>query len=406
MRVGLLTTSFPRTPHDSAGSFVLGFARALIERGARVEVLAPEPRECIAPIRESGLDVSHVRYLWPRSLQHTFYAAGAPDNLRRDPLAWLGPLPFTLALARRTRAASAQWDAIVSHWALPCALVAAHAARTKPHLAVLHSADVHALCRLPNRAHLAQRIARGADGLWFVTRAHRDRFLALLPVREREPARSRTRVAPMGIELPELAPGDRERARRKLALTRFSVLALGRQVPVKGIEVLLRASRDRSWTLLIAGEGPERRRWQAEALRLGVDAQFLGEVASTQKRLLLTAADAFALPSRVLSSGRSEGVPVALLEAMAFGLPIVASAVGGISELLPNDECAGLLVPPDQPEHLANALERLRLDPALRADMSARARDLAERHRWSRAIEPALSVLSASQRHPEISPTP
>jgi glycosyltransferase involved in cell wall biosynthesis len=406
MRIGLLTTSFPRTPHDSAGGFVLGFARALIERGAHVEVLAPEPREGIAPMREPGLDVRHVRYLWPRSLQRTFYGAGVPDNLRRDPLAWLGLLPFTLALARQAQIASEHWDAVVSHWALPCALVAARAVRTKPHLAVLHSADVHALCRLPNRAQWAQRIARGANGMWFVTRAHRDRFLELLPAGEREPARSRTCVAPMGIQLPEIAPGDRERARRDLALTRFSVLALGRLVPVKGIDVLLRASRDRQWTLLIAGEGPERALWQAEARRLGVDARFLGEVANIQKRLLLTAADAFALPSRVLPSGRSEGSPVALLEAMSFGLPIVASAVGGIAELLPCNGTAGMLVPPDHPEQLANALELLRLDAGLRASIGTTARKLAERHCWSRAIEPALSVLSAPRRHPEISPTP
>jgi glycosyltransferase involved in cell wall biosynthesis len=266
----------------------------------------------------------------------------------------------------------------------------------KPHLAVLHSADVHALCRLPNRTHWAQRIARGANGLWFVTRAHCERFLALLPVHERELTQARTWVAPMGIELPERVSGDREQARRDLGLTRFTALALGRHVPVKGIDVLLRASRDRPWTLLIAGHGPERARWEAEARRLGVDARFLGEVASTQKRLLLMAADAFALPSRVLRSGRSEGSPVALLEAMAFGLPIVASAVGGIPELLPRDDSAGMLVPPDQPEHLTNALERLRLDDALRANMGACARELAQKHRWSRAIEPALSVLSAS----------
>src|SRR6266571_366989 len=124
MRIGLLTTSFPRTPHDSAGGFVLGFARALIERGTNVEVLAPEPREGIANIHEPGLEVRHVRYLWPRSFQHTFYGAGVPDNLRRNPLAWLGLVPFTLALARQARAATEHWDAIVSHWALPCALVA------------------------------------------------------------------------------------------------------------------------------------------------------------------------------------------------------------------------------------------------------------------------------------------
>lgn len=405
MRVGLLTTSFPRSKADSAGSFVLGFARALAERGVSVEVLAPEPSERIAPVREVGLHVSHVRYLWPQSLQRTFYAAGVPDNLRRDPLAWLGLVPFTLALARQARASRAQWDAIVSHWALPCALVAGRIAQRRPHLAVLHSADVHALGQLPNRRYWAQCIARGASGLWFVTDGHRERFLELLPERERAAVRSRTTVAPMGIELPDIA-SDRERIRRELGLTRFSVLALGRLVPVKGIEVLMRASRDRPWTLLIAGDGPERSRLEAQARRLQIDARFFGEVASAKKSLLLTAADAFALPSRVLPSGRTEGSPVALLEAMSFGLPTVSSAVGGIAELLRHDDRAGMLVPPDQPASLANALERLRLDAALRSKMGAIARELAGRHRWSCTIEPAMSVLSPSQRPFEISPTP
>src|SRR5262252_7259949 len=202
MRVGILTTSFPRTPRDSAGSFVLGFARALRDEGADVEVLAPQPRECIEPMREAGLRVRHVRYLWPRALQRTFYGAGVPDNLRRDPLAWLGPLPFSVALAQHARAACAGWDAIVSHWALPCALAAARVRGIKPHLAVLHSADVYALCHLPGATRWARRIVRGADGLWFVTQAHCDRFFELLPRGERDVLRERAWVAPMGIDLP------------------------------------------------------------------------------------------------------------------------------------------------------------------------------------------------------------
>jgi rhamnosyl/mannosyltransferase len=213
-------------------------------------------------------------------------------------------------------------------------------------------------------------------------------------------------IAPMGIDLPHNSATDRERARRDLSLTQFSVLALGRLVPVKGIDVLLRASRNRPWTLLIAGDGPERTRWEAEARRLRVDARFFGEVAGAQKRLLLTAADAFALPSRVLASGRSEGAPVALLEAMSFGLPSVASSVGGVTDVLPPGDRAGFLVPPDRPDHLMAALDRLRLDAALRSQMGSNAHEIAARHCWSRAIEPALPVLSALHRHAEKAPTP
>ena len=406
MRVGVLTTSFPRDPNDGAGSFVLGFARALIARGCRVDVLAPEPAEPVASLAEPRLDVTHVRYLWPRSLQRTFYGAGVPDNLRRDPRAWLGPLPFTVALAAAARTASGHWDALVSHWAIPCGLVAAGVRGTRPHLAVLHSADVHALMRLPARRALARCIARGSSGLWFVTSAHRERFLGLLDGSERTLAHARSWVSPMGIDLPRIEREERERARRELGVDRFSVLALGRLVAVKGVDVLLRASRNRDFCLLIAGDGPERARLEAEARTFGVDARFFGHVAGGEKRSLLMAADAFVVPSRVLPGGRSEGVPVAMLEAMAHGLPIVASAVGGISDVIASDPRAGVLVPPDEPERLGDALERLRRERSWTNTARDHARRIAEQHCWSRAIEPALTVLSAQHRHRDFAPTP
>ncbi|HKU37693.1 MAG TPA: glycosyltransferase [Polyangiales bacterium] len=401
MRVGLLTTSFPRSATDSAGSFVLGFARALTARGCQMHVLAPEPSQRIAPIQERDLTVTHVRYLRPRALQRTFYAAGAPENLARDPLAWLGPLPFALSLARHTRALRSSWDAIVSHWALPCGLIAGELREQRPHLAVLHSADVHALLRAPGRRLWARRIARAANGLWFVTPGHREQFLELLDPMTRAAARAASWATPMGIELPEL--GDRSRARQALGVTGFCALALGRLVPIKGLDVLLRACRGSDIQLLFAGAGPERGRLEAEARALGVRARFLGEVSGHEKSLLLTAADTLVVPSRVLADGRSEGVPVAMLEAMAHGLPIVASAVGGIEEVARE---AGLLVPADRPEALAAALERAKIDLAWRVRAGARARQIAESLAWNRVIEPALAVLTGRGRGSEISPTP
>lgn len=409
MRIGLLTTSFPRTPEDGAGRFVLEFARALIRARHQVEVLAPEDARLEPTLTEPDLCVSPVPYLRPRGLQRTFYGAGVPDNLARDPRAWLGPVPFTLSLLLRARAASSQWDAIVSHWALPCALVGARVARGRPHLAVLHSADVHALGLLPMRSRLATAIARGADGLWFVAHAHRERFLAWLPQGERASARSRSWVSAMGIEPPDargLLPSAREAARARLGLDRFSVLALGRLVPIKGLDIALRACAGRDVTLLVAGAGPKADHLRELARRLGVDARFFGHVAGDTKEALLTAADALVAPSRVLAGGRSEGVPVALLEAMARGLPIVASAVGGIVELLPADGSAGLLVPPDRPEALRAALDHVQSQHAWRSCAVVSARSIAQRHAWDHVIVRALSTLEWHKPLADFVPTP
>lgn len=360
MRIGLLTTSFPRYTGDIAGNFVLGFARALQQHGHSVEVLAPEPRERSAVFAEPGIELRHVPYLRPRHFQRTFYGAGVPDNLARDSLAWLGLAPFCSSLAYHALTRRSRWDALVSHWALPCALIAGALRAARPHLAVLHSADIHVLSRLPARAALARRIARGADTLWFVSEAQRRRFCALLPAREPIP---RTLVCPMGIETPDGDVFDadtRSAFRRRHQLHGFCVLLLGRLVSIKGYDVALRAAAmGGDITLLIAGEGPMRARWMRQAREHNVRVRWLGAVHGDEKQRWLRAADAFALPSRTLADGRSEGLPCALLEALASGLPAVASDLPGIRELRAFAP-ALLLVPPDDPAALHNALLTLR----------------------------------------------
>ncbi|HEX2675902.1 MAG TPA: glycosyltransferase family 4 protein [Polyangiales bacterium] len=397
MRIGLLTTSFPRTLDDSAGAFVLGFARALAALGHELEVLAPEPAEHCEPLRAPGIVTRHVRYLRPRVLQRTFYGAGVPDNLRRDARAWLGAATFPFALARECAAREHGWDALVSHWALPSALVAGSAQRGRPHLAVFHSADLHLLCRIPGKAQLAERIARQASALWFVSPQHRDAFLELLPECERPATTARAFVSPMGIDAPEPALG-REQSRRELALQRFSVLALSRLVPIKGLDTAIRALAGQDASLLIAGDGIEREPLARLAREVGSDVRFLGHAGPEQKRRLFAAADAFVMPSRTLSTGRSEGVPTALLEAMAHGLPAVATRSGGMPSLVEHER-TGLLVPEDDPSALAAALQRVRSDGDLRLRLANAGRSSALRFAWPQ-LGPAAEALLRRQLDP------
>lgn len=150
------------------------------------------------------------------------------------------------------------------------------------------------------------------------------------------------------------------------------VLGLGRFVWKKGFDILLksfaRVAHDHpEWDLLLAGDGVELRPCQelAKSLGLADRVRFLGSVARKEALALICGCDLFVLPSR------SEPFGIVLLEAMAAKKPVVATDVGGVSDLILSGD-TGLLVPGDSPEALASGIDRLIRDPGLRKDMGTR----------------------------------
>lgn len=145
----------------------------------------------------------------------------------------------------------------------------------------------------------------------------------------------------------------------------------GRLEPAKGYDLLLQAvDRLRAGypdlRCVIAGSGSLEQELKTAAQALGLDGRVIFTGFRTDIPRLLLAMDIFALPSR------TEGIPYALLEASAAGLPVVASRVGGVPEIICDGQ-AGLLVAPEQVEALAAALDRLLREPELAAQMGRRA---------------------------------
>ncbi len=180
------------------------------------------------------------------------------------------------------------------------------------------------------------------------------------------------------------------RAELGVAEDSIVVLTLGALVQRKGLDVLFTALEQLSTAghvpdVWIAGEGAEQQALQslARAKRLA-RVRFLGRRSDVAE--LLGAADLFAMPSR------REGLGVAALEAMAAGCPVVASGVGGLAEVV-ESEVSGLLVAPEDPAALAEALGRLITDPALRARMSEAGRVRVAARHSARAMVEAYEAL-------------
>lgn len=162
------------------------------------------------------------------------------------------------------------------------------------------------------------------------------------------------RVLPLGIALAEPTPpgpaGD------------FTLLTVARPVPKKGYAVLREALEglEAPWRWRVAGASAEDIGGPHPRL------EALGSVSMTRvEKMYQEGADAFALTCRVAEDGDRDGVPVALMEAMARGLPCLSCPVGGVGELI-EDGVTGLLVPPDDPAATRAALARLAAEPALR----------------------------------------
>ncbi len=196
-----------------------------------------------------------------------------------------------------------------------------------------------------------------------------------------------------------LADGEREALRRELGVSsqQSLVLGVGRLHRQKDFPVLLRAvsqlvAEGRDVQLRIAGKGPAEAelREEIQRLDLGDRVRLLGLRHDVPR--LLAACDVYA------SSAAWEGLPVATLEAMAAGCPIVATAVGDVERIVPPE--AGALVPPGRPQELAGAIAGLLGDPERRRAQGRAARAHAQQHHgleaWSRRLLAIYQELGAA----------
>ena len=200
--------------------------------------------------------------------------------------------------------------------------------------------------------------------MWFLSAALRDVFFATAGPSSSMPS---THVGPMPIEAPRPLGESRLELRRRLGIDGFTLLFMGRLVPVKGLDRLLRAlaTLPEPISVRIAGDGPEGRSLRTLARRLRVDATFEGWVAGERKEALWRACDAIVVPS-----GPRDGLPTVLFEAKARSVPIIATDTGAVAEQM-RGYAGAILVPPNDRVALGRAIRRLRArcgnEPAFKA---------------------------------------
>lgn len=255
-----------------------------------------------------------------------------------------------------------------AHYATHPATMAMIISRFVPGLT--YSITAHAHDIFVNRTMLGPKLASAA-GIRVISRFNRGYLAALFP----QIPLQKIEVIRVGIE------PENYRAPTPAVDAPFRILTVAGLKPYKGIRILIEAcaSLRRSGVAFvcdIVGDGPLRRTLAAQIQRAGLEehvhlagARPQGEVAE-----MIRLATVFVLPSIIAPDGQMEGIPVALMEAMAASRPVVASALSGVPELIEHG-VTGLLVDPNNPEMLANAIRRIADDPEAAARLGEAGRE-------------------------------
>lgn len=218
-------------------------------------------------------------------------------------------------------------------------------------------------------------------------------------------ARSKIYVIHCGIR-----PEDYSAVSNKISKQRFEIVNIGSLQPYKGQHVLISACallRDRgmdfSCRIIGGGELFETLNQQISSLKLNKKVELLGPLPQEAIATLLPEADCYVQPSIITPLGKMEGIPVALMEALACSLPVIATNISGIPELVKSGT-TGILVEPGDEVSLANAIEKVYSDPEDAKRMAATGRDLVLSEFTIKANVDKLSLLFAEEKRKSDAP--
>jgi glycosyltransferase involved in cell wall biosynthesis len=383
VRILVVSTAFPRDADDPTVKWLAEAIRRLRARGYAIEVFTSAYKGG-GNTALDGIPIHRFRYFF-RRWENLTHEESAPDRMRRSLFYTILPAFYLLfgsiamwRLQRRER-----YDIVHVHWPLPHALFGwvARAARRRTRIIMqFYSIEL----RWVNR-RLA--VLRG-----FLRRAIRtaDRVVAI----STSTAREVTALA--GSDVPvEVIPYAVEMPSRPAVRDTATILYVGRLVERKGVAYLIDAAAlVPGVRVVVIGDGPERDALVSRAKDQGVAdrVEFRGWVTVAQLDQAYATATVFALPAIVDQRGDTEGLGMVLMEAMSYRVPVITTALGGITDIV-DDGNTGMIVPPNDAPALAGALRRLIEDRAFAERLGADGqRAVEQRFSWSRIIDQFAAI--------------
>lgn len=394
MKVLVIGSVYPRFHEDAEVPWLRTSIAHLKQAGVEIQVLAPAYKG-LKSHEIDGVKVNRFRYA-PAGFEFLTHEEGAPSKMASKPWLQLLAIPYIISgffkcigICRKFRP-----DVIHAHWPFPHAYIALGAAKLFriPLVLNFHGAEL-LLIRKKKWVKPLLKFAIGqAQAVFANSSFTAGKIKALRNVDvEWSPYGTTLETGEISAE-PTQAPHP--------VNGKFKILFVGRHIERKGICYLIEAAkylpRDQ-FEIRIVGVGDLTDKLKAQAAEVSTtpDAAniiFTGKLSPEELANEYKTANVFTLPAIVDSKGDTEGLGVVLIEAMELGLPVVASNVGGIPDVVV-DGVSGILVPEKNPEALASAYKRLAAEPELQKQLLEGARKrIDECFTWGKIVKRQIAV--------------
>ncbi len=388
MKICTLTHTYPRFPDDINAPFVEKLMEHIARKGNDVSVITAFDPEWDRKAGDHSVDLRTYRYIWPDKLHILGYSRTIEGNIRfRKRVLLLSPLLFFSAYRAFLKLVKEKKpDILHAHWILPNGFIAGHVSKVTgiPLLIQTHGSDVFTAEKNALFRSMARYAAAQAHYIVSPSPEHTIR-LGAIGIDTRKIG-----LVPNTVEA-DFSTGiasndtDRLKASRGIPRDHVVVLAMGRMVHVKGFNYLLEAFQRiageyQNVTLVLAGDGVLYKDLKGMSEKLGIRDRVImpGAVMRPDVPVYFKMADIFVVPSIRHKSGAVDGLPVVVPEAMAAGLPVIASDLSGIPVLI-KDGYNGTLVKERDVDGITNAIKNLLDSDNLRRQFGERSQRIIEK---------------------------
>ena len=394
MKVLVIGSVYPRFDKDAEVPWLRTSVAHLKKAGVEIQVLAPAYKG-LKSHDIDGTRVNRFRYA-PASWEILTHEEGAPSKMASRPWLQLLAIPYIISGFFKCLKICRKWrpDVIHAHWPFPHAYIALGAAKLFriPLVLNFHGAEL-LLIRKKKWVKPFLKFAIGQAQAVFANSSFTAAKIKAIRNVDVE-------WSPYGTTLDGDGGHPRNAPEAHAVNGKFKVLFVGRHIERKGICYLIEAAKYLSadkFEIRIVGEGDLTEELKAQAAQLEGDKNaarivFTGKLVAPELAREYREANVFVLPAIVDHKGDTEGLGVVLIEAMELGLPIVASDVGGIPDVVVNDE-SGILVPEKDAVALADAIKRIEIDPQYTARLLEGARNrIAEHFTWDNITRRQIEI--------------